>query len=189
MSFVLVRNRSRLGHKPDCRLGWSSEYVRKSMYACHSVSVACRPDETRWRRGEIGSIRRSILVGHRRPNRRLRVKCSDGFLFGCNLLFYRCAAASICVRETKNFGGSFVWGRHLAVKYTHSAVNCSHSVVDCSHIIYSCASDDGLEAVWKFVHFSLVLYYAVESHWIYIIILWIFRVHWNLIMILLSIVE
>ena len=60
MSFVLIRDRSRLGHKPDCRLGWSSEYVRKSMYACHSVSVACRPAETR--RGEIGSIRRSILV-------------------------------------------------------------------------------------------------------------------------------
>ena len=72
MSFVLVRDRSRLGHKPDCRLGWLSEYVRKSMYAWHSVSVACRPAETR--RGEIGSIRRSILVGHRRPNRRQRVK-------------------------------------------------------------------------------------------------------------------
>ena len=69
MSFVLVHDRSRLGHKPDCRLGWSSEYVRKSMYACHSVSVACRPAERRRRRGEIGSIRRSILVGHRRPNR------------------------------------------------------------------------------------------------------------------------
>ena len=77
MSFVLVRNRSRLGHKPDYRLGWSSEYVRKSMYACRSVSVACRPAEMRRRRGEIGSIHRSILVGHRRPNRRQRV---NGFL-------------------------------------------------------------------------------------------------------------
>ena len=47
MSFVLVRDRSRLGHKPDYRLGWSSEYVRKSMYACRSVSVACRPAEKR----------------------------------------------------------------------------------------------------------------------------------------------
>ena len=74
MSFVLVRDRSRLGHKPDCRLGWLSEYVRKSMYAWHSVSVACRPAETHRRRGEIGSIRRSILVGHRRPNRSQRVK-------------------------------------------------------------------------------------------------------------------
>ena len=74
MSFVLVRNRSRLGHKPDYRLGWSSEYVRKSMYACRSVSVACRPAEKRRRRGEIGSIYRSILVGHRRPNRRQRAK-------------------------------------------------------------------------------------------------------------------
>ena len=73
MSFVFVRDRSRLGHKPDCRLGWLSEYVRKSMYAWHSVSVACRPAETRRRRGEIGSTRRSILVGHRRPNRRQRV--------------------------------------------------------------------------------------------------------------------
>ena len=73
MSFVLVRDRSRLGHKPDCRLGWSPEYVRKSMCACHSVSVASRPAETRRRRGEIGSNRRSILVGHRRPNRRQRV--------------------------------------------------------------------------------------------------------------------
>ena len=67
ISFVLVRDRSRLGHKPDYRLGWSSEYVRKSMYACRSVSVACRPAEKRRRRGEIGSIHRSILVGHQRP--------------------------------------------------------------------------------------------------------------------------
>ena len=36
------------------------------MHACHSVSVACRPAETRRRRGEIGSVHRSILVGHRR---------------------------------------------------------------------------------------------------------------------------
>ena len=43
------------------------------MYACRSVSVACRPAEKRRRRGEIGSIHRSILVGHRRPNRRQRV--------------------------------------------------------------------------------------------------------------------
>ena len=70
MSFVFVRDRSRLGHKPDYRLGWSSEYVRKSMYACRSVSVACRPAEKRRRRGEIRSIHRSILVGHRRPNQR-----------------------------------------------------------------------------------------------------------------------
>ena len=69
ISFVLVRDRSRLGHKPDYQLGWSSEYVRKSMYACHSVSVACRPAEKRRRRGEIWSIRRLILVVHRRPNR------------------------------------------------------------------------------------------------------------------------
>ena len=47
------------------------------MYAWHSVSVACRPAETRRRRGEIGSIRRSILVGHRRPNRRQRVNAKD----------------------------------------------------------------------------------------------------------------
>ena len=65
--------RSRLGHKPDYRLRWSSEDVRKSTYACRSVSVACRPAEKRRRRGEIGSIHRSILVGHRRPNRRQRV--------------------------------------------------------------------------------------------------------------------
>ena len=39
------------------------------MYACRSVSVACRPAEKRRRRGEIGSIHGSILVGHRRPNR------------------------------------------------------------------------------------------------------------------------
>ena len=73
MSFVLVRDRSRLGHKPDYRHGWSPEYVRKSMYACRSVSVVCRPAEKRRQRGEIGSIHRSILVGHRRPNRRQRV--------------------------------------------------------------------------------------------------------------------
>ena len=67
-------HRSRLGHKPDYRLGWSSEYVRKSMYACRSVSVACRPAEKRRQHGKIGSIHRSILVGHRRPNRRQGVK-------------------------------------------------------------------------------------------------------------------
>ena len=60
---VLDRDRSPLGHKPDCRLAWSSEYVRKSMHACHSVSAACRLAETRERRGEIGSVQRSILVG------------------------------------------------------------------------------------------------------------------------------
>ena len=37
---------SRLGHKPDCRLGWSSEYLEKLLHECHSVSVACRPAET-----------------------------------------------------------------------------------------------------------------------------------------------
>ena len=67
MSFIPVHERSRLELKPDCLLGWSFEYVRKSMYACHSVSVACRPAETHQRLGEIGSICRSILVGHRRP--------------------------------------------------------------------------------------------------------------------------
>ena len=51
---VLNRDRSPLGHKPDCRLGGSSEYARKSMHACHSVSAACRPAETRRRRGQIG---------------------------------------------------------------------------------------------------------------------------------------
>ena len=32
-----------------------------------AVCVACRPTEKHLRRGEIGSIHRSILVGHRRP--------------------------------------------------------------------------------------------------------------------------
>ena len=54
----LDRDRSPLGHKPDYR-----QYVRKSMHACHSVSAACRPAETARRRGEIGSVRRSIRVG------------------------------------------------------------------------------------------------------------------------------
>ena len=35
--------------------GLLSTYVRKSMYACRSVSVACRPAEKRRRRGEIGN--------------------------------------------------------------------------------------------------------------------------------------
>ena len=65
----LVCDRSRLGHKPDYRHGWLIEYVRKSMHACHSLSVACRPAEY-----EIGSFHRSILVGHRWPNRPERVK-------------------------------------------------------------------------------------------------------------------
>ena len=63
----LDRDRSPLGHKPDYRHGWLSEYVRKSMNACHSVSAACRPAETAGRRGEIGSFRRSIRVGRKRP--------------------------------------------------------------------------------------------------------------------------
>ena len=37
------------------------------MHACHSVSVACRPAETRRQSGEMGSVHRSILVGHRWP--------------------------------------------------------------------------------------------------------------------------
>ena len=78
---MLVRDRSRLGHKPDYRLRWSSEYVRKSMYACRSVSVACRPAEKRRRCGEIGSIHRSILVGHRRLIGLKGLSCS-----GTNLL-------------------------------------------------------------------------------------------------------
>ena len=66
-------DRSRLRHKPDCRLAWSSEYVRKSMRACHGVSVVCRPAETRRRRNEIGSVHRSILVLHRWHSGRQRV--------------------------------------------------------------------------------------------------------------------
>ena len=49
------------------------------MYACRSVSVACRPAEKRRRRGEIGSIHRSILVGHRRPNRPQGVNSPEDF--------------------------------------------------------------------------------------------------------------
>ena len=63
----LDRYRSLLGHKPDYRHGWLSEYVRKSMHACHSASAACRPAETAGRRGEIGSVWRSIRVGQIRP--------------------------------------------------------------------------------------------------------------------------
>ena len=65
---VLKRNRSPLEHKPDCQLGWSSEYVRKSMHACHSVPAACRPAEQSRQRGEIRSVQRSIiLMGRKRP--------------------------------------------------------------------------------------------------------------------------
>ena len=46
-----------LGHRPDCRLGWSSEYVKKLIHACHDVSVACRPVETRRRRTTLGQFR------------------------------------------------------------------------------------------------------------------------------------
>ena len=69
----LARDRSPLGHKPDYRHGWSSEYVRKSMHACQSVSAACGPAETAGRRGEIGSVRRSSRVGRKVPVRRKRV--------------------------------------------------------------------------------------------------------------------
>jgi hypothetical protein len=53
--------------------GHLSTYVNKSMHACQGVSVACRPAEKRRPRGEIGSVHRSILVGHRWPNGRQRV--------------------------------------------------------------------------------------------------------------------
>ena len=43
------------------------------MHACRSVSAACRPAQTRRRRGEIGGIPRWILVGRIRPNGRKRV--------------------------------------------------------------------------------------------------------------------
>ena len=56
----ILRARSRpLSTRTFNRLGWSSEYVRKSTHACCSVSVECRPAEKRRRRGEIGSIHRS----------------------------------------------------------------------------------------------------------------------------------
>ena len=45
---------------------WSSEYVRKLMHACRSVYVACRPAETRQRRGGIGWIQPN---GHKRVNK------------------------------------------------------------------------------------------------------------------------
>ena len=64
---VLDRDRFPFGHKPDLRLGCSSEYVRKSMHACRSVSAACRPAEQSRRCGKIGSVQRSILVGRKRP--------------------------------------------------------------------------------------------------------------------------
>ena len=44
------------------------------MHACYSVSVACRPAETRRRHGEIGSVHGSILVGQNAmSNGRLRI--------------------------------------------------------------------------------------------------------------------
>ena len=45
-------------------------YVRKFMHACHSVSVLCRPAETRRRCSEIGSVYKSILVGQILPSGR-----------------------------------------------------------------------------------------------------------------------
>ena len=93
------RDRSPLGHKPDYRLGWSSEYVRKSMHACYSVSIACRPAETHRWHGEIGSVHRSILVGQICPNGRRRVigsVCTSNYndIFskqfeGCSTLCYK----------------------------------------------------------------------------------------------------
>ena len=78
-SVYILRARSRLALDSDInrdyRLGW---YVRRCesgrRIACTRVmSVACRPSrEAPATRFEIGSIPRSILVGHRRPNRRQR---------------------------------------------------------------------------------------------------------------------
>ena len=62
---LLASDHSRLRLKLDYRLGWSFEYVRKSMHASHSVSVACKPAETSRRRGDIGSVHMSFLVGNR----------------------------------------------------------------------------------------------------------------------------
>ena len=64
----------------DINLGGHPEYVRKSMHACHSVSVACRPAVMSRRRGEIGSVHRSILVGQIWPNGREWVKASCSWL-------------------------------------------------------------------------------------------------------------
>ena len=47
------------------------------MHACRSVSAACRPAETRRRRGEIGGIPRWIRLGRIRPNGRKRVNYFD----------------------------------------------------------------------------------------------------------------
>ena len=47
---MLARNYSRLGHEPDSRLGWSSEYVTKSMHACHTIATVCLLHAGQWKR-------------------------------------------------------------------------------------------------------------------------------------------
>ena len=42
-----IMERSLLGHKPDCQLGWYSKRVKTSMDGCHSDSAACRPVDMR----------------------------------------------------------------------------------------------------------------------------------------------
>ena len=56
---VLNRDFSLLGHKPGCRLGWSSEYVNKSMHACNSVFV----DQPK-RNGDAAKSGEFSLVGY-----------------------------------------------------------------------------------------------------------------------------
>ena len=52
----LDRDRSPLGHKPDYRHGWSSEYVRKSMHACQCVyCVQASRDGRATRRNRVSS--------------------------------------------------------------------------------------------------------------------------------------
>ena len=57
--------------------GQLSMWENRCMHA--TVSVACRPAETcRWR-SEIGSVHRSILVGHRWPNQHQRINILEAF--------------------------------------------------------------------------------------------------------------
>ena len=109
------------------------------MHACHSVSVACRLAETRQRCGEIGSVRRSILVGHQLPNGRQRVfmNTAAGLAFVRPFLSQVNSSFDItsCSPNLQTFHQLIFLHYNLPTTVLHTA--CSHNISVFIHSINS----------------------------------------------------